>query len=98
MDLTGNDRELRCYYHGKAQNLNLEGKILSETDSELEVGVSLWKADISSHSYNQSRNSLDIWYQAPPPKTRRPRILPTEQFTVPKGIEEINVYDFGQKP
>ena len=98
MDLTGNDRELNCVYHGKAKNLHLEGRILSETDSELSVGVSLWKADVSSHSYDQSRNSLDIWYQAPLPKTIRPRILPMEKFTVPKSIEEINVYDVGQKP
>ncbi len=41
MDLTGKDRELQCRYHGSNANLHLEGRILSEIDSGLVVGVSL---------------------------------------------------------
>lgn len=98
MDLTGNDQELKCSYHGKAKNLHLEGRILSETDSELKVGVSLRRQDISSHQYDHQRYSLDLWYQAPPPGTIRTRILVMQSFDVPKDIQEINVYDVGQKP
>ena len=98
MDLTGKDRELKCSYHGTAKNLHLEGRILSETDSELKVGVSLWKQDISSHQYDHERHSFDLWYQAPAPNTIRTGILAMQLFDVPKDIQEINVYDVGQKP
>jgi len=97
MDLTGEDRDLKCSYHGTKKNLRLEGRIMSETDSELKVGVSLWEEDISSHQYDHRRHSLDLWYQAPPPNTNRIAILAMQSFDVPKDILEINVYDAGQK-
>ncbi len=98
MDLTGQNKDLKCSYHGAEKNLHLEGRILSETDSELRVGVSLWKPDISSRRYDHQRHSLDLWYQAPPANQIRIVILPMQQFVVPKDIKEINVYDVGQKP
>ena len=41
MDLTDQNKILQCRYHGLNKNLHLEGRILSETDSGLSVGVSL---------------------------------------------------------
>ena len=98
MDLTGQNKDLQCSYHGAAKNLYLEARIMSETDSEIKVGVSLWKEDISSHRYDHQRHSLDLWYQAPPANTMRIALLTMQLFDVPKDIKEINVYDVGQKP
>jgi len=99
MDLTGQNRKLWGNYHGTDKNLHLEGRIMSETDSELVVGVgSLWKEDVASYEYDALRYSLNIWYQAPLPKTVRISIMAIEKFSVPKDILVINVYDVGQKP
>ncbi|MEK6905615.1 MAG: hypothetical protein AABX24_04405, partial [Nanoarchaeota archaeon] len=95
MDLTDQNKILQCRYHGLNKNLHLEGRILSETDSGLSVGVSLCEQDISSHQYDHQRYSLDLWYQAPPPNTIRTRLLVMQYFDVPKDIQEINVYDVG---
>lgn len=97
MNLTGKDRELQCRYHGTS-NLRLEGRILSESDDGLMVGVSLWNDDIASQNYDHNRNSLDIWYQSPPPNTIRHTGLVLARFNVPEDIKEINVYDAGQNP
>lgn len=91
MDLTGKGRELKCTYHG-SKNLHLEGRIMSEGDNGLTVGVSLWKDDVASYNYDSNRDSLNIWYQSPPPKTIRAG-LAVERFNVPNTIKEINVYD-----
>ena len=92
LDLTGQRRKLDGHYHGK-HALHLEGRILAEEDDGLTVGVSLWEKDIVSHQYDIKRASLDIYYQAPPKGTIRIAILPMSEFSVPKDIEEINVYD-----
>ena len=92
LDLTRQGKELGGYYHGKYV-LHLEGRILAEEDDALTIGVSLLEQDIVSHQYDTKRNSLDIYYQAPPGGTMRIAILPMTEFSVSKDIEEINVYD-----
>ncbi|MBI5398774.1 hypothetical protein HZB03_04890 [Candidatus Woesearchaeota archaeon] len=94
MDLTGQDRKLKCMYHGNT-NVNLEARIMRETDAGLVVGVSLWSDDIDAHNYDLARRSLDIWYQQHPGV--RIRLLPNTEFDVPKDIKEVNMYDVGQK-
>ena len=92
MDLTGEGRTLKCFYHG-THDPYLEGRIFEEKDSNLVVGVSLWEDDIHAHTYDPVRYSLDIWYKAPDPDEYRIALLVIQEFTVPKDIREINIYD-----
>lgn len=94
-DLTGKDRDLSCAYHGQ-HNLSLEGRIFSEKpDNKLEVGVSLRNMDIDSYQFDESTNSLDIFYDDQ--YINQPRAgLEFTRFEVPETITQINVYDKGK--
>jgi len=94
-DLTGNDRELKCMYHG-IHNPHLEGRIIDESKSSLVVGINLWEIDTPHHSYDGARKSLDIWYQPPPEDEARIDLLTIQEFIVPNDIEEINILDYDQ--
>lgn len=96
LDLTNQGKKLRCAYHGKHE-IYLEGRILAEENDALTVGVSLWEEDVASHHYDALRASLDVFYQPPPARTIRIALLPMTQFSVPKDICEINVYDAEKK-
>lgn len=100
IDLTGKDRELKCFYHGK-HNLHLEGRIIKESKSELVVSVSLHENDVVAEEYDAKMKSLNLFYQRPSENTIRTSILHMSEYKVPKGIEQINVHDmdptfFGQ--
>lgn len=97
LDSTMRGRKLKCTYHGN-EELHLEARILSDTASEMVVGVNLFEEDVASWIYDDARASLDIWYRPPAPGTMRIDILPMSEFGVQKGIREINLYDLGQAP
>ena len=97
LDSTMRGRQLKCTYHGN-EDLHLEARILSDTASEMVVGVNLFDEDVASWIYDDARASLDIWYRPPAPGTMRIMLLPNAEFGVPKDIREINLYDVGQAP
>lgn len=97
LDSTMRGRKLKCTYHGK-EEMHLEARILSDTASEMVVGVNLFDEDVASWIYDDTRASLDIWYRPPAPGTMRIMLLPMSEFGVPKDIKEINLYDLGQAP
>ncbi|MBI5066442.1 hypothetical protein HZA97_09495 [Candidatus Woesearchaeota archaeon] len=92
IDLTGKNRELNCLYHGK-HNLHLEGRIMQEKGKNLVVGVSLHENDVAVEEYDAKTKSLNLFYQRPSENTIRTSILHMSNYTVPKGIKQINVYD-----
>ncbi|MBU4501843.1 MAG: hypothetical protein KKA79_04570 [Nanoarchaeota archaeon] len=94
IDLTGKNRKLDCKYHG-SKNPHLEARILSDLGPDLVVGVSLSDLEIATHKYDKLRKSLDIEYIDFKGASAG---LPYKNFDVPRNIQEINVYDYKQKP
>ena len=91
----GNMRQLPCLYHG-AHGLHLEARVFEEKGDDLLIGVGhLFKSDVTESRYDPERHSLDLWYQHY--GGARIAIISAVQFTVPKEIKEVNVYDALEK-
>lgn len=98
-DLSGQNRNISCQYHGKELIdgegiLNLVAYIKGSIDeSNLEVGINLHRDNIPHHRFNGRTNSLDLWVSRKP--ERMYMVEPSSLYPVPKlfEVKAINVYD-----
>ena len=58
---------------------------------KIEIGISLFEEDITSHKYNQKMKILKIGYRHY--DGIRIAVLPMTSFTVPSDIEKVVVFD-----